>query len=387
MNTNCKHDDSEYGLYQAISEEQKLRTWEATSDEWGLPFMSVQDYVAREKIQSNSNFTRNNITYWLYGKKAEFEKDPATLNFVSHAETYDRKAILRKANTSEVTDITCKGVASVFCRHEHRKKGHGKAMMSELYQKLSQISGISNLYSDIGDTFYSSLGWDVYPYLVVEIPTFSQKNTTIINSTKSDSVSLMDKDMARRFITADAIVARQELEEAPVAEHARFMILPTADTLDWRWIRDEYEGVQILKVQGFPNVFGAFNNSGIGNIDDVLNTILSSKSPNDIPASSLLPSFIIWTPRYRKQKIRILRARFNSAQDIKPLLDVAIAEANRLNLPKVVLWNADKAFHTTLKSQLDAEFVVLKDNLPSVATFFENNKNCEWLLNENYCWN
>lgn len=61
------------------------------------------------------------------------------------------------------------GIGSVFCYPEHRGKGYPKKMLNLLGTELATWQAeegecyFSFLYSDIGKSFYTKLGWHAHP--------------------------------------------------------------------------------------------------------------------------------------------------------------------------------------------------------------------------------
>ncbi|PVV01595.1 hypothetical protein BB560_003981 [Smittium megazygosporum] len=371
---------NEYGLFEAITPEQITKTWTGSYDEWGKQIMDIQTYVKRESVLASRPFTSENITSWILCKKEEHEKNPETLNFVCHCETFSRKALVRLANEKKVQDINCHSIASVFCPHENRGRGYAVKMMTELFEILSKRTQLTTLYSDVGEIFYSRLGWKVYPLVAAEVSTAGNP----VSSSDTPSVSFMNRELVEKLMNLDGTVVRRELENFPVSEKTQFAILPCFEPIDWRWARDEFEGKSCLGIPEFPTVFGAFLPTSLVNEDTLFqnDNSLFSQEENLVP-----PSFVVWTPRYRENSIAVLRARFNSADDVEPLIKAALSEAKRLNLPKVVLWNIEDRVKSVFETKFKTSFVKKKDSLPSAALFVPGgDAEAEWILNENYPW-
>ncbi|PVV01740.1 hypothetical protein BB560_003828 [Smittium megazygosporum] len=368
---------NEYGLFEAITPEQVTKTWTGSYDEWGKQITDIQTFEKGKSMLASRPFSSGSIT-WILCKKEEHEKNPETLNFVCYCETFSRKALVRLANEKRVQDINCHSVASVFCPHENRGRGYAVKMMTELFEILSKRTQLTTLYSDIGEIFYSRLGWKAYLTVAAEVPTAGNP----VSLSDIPSVSFMNRELVEKLMNLDGTVVRRELENSPVSEKTQFAILPCFEPIDWQWARDEFEGKNCLGIPEFPTIFGAFLPTSLVNEDTLFqeDNSLFSQQEHFAP-----PSFIVWAPRYRENNITVLRARFNSAEDVEPLIKAALSEAKRLNMPKVVLWNVGDQFKSVFETKFKTIFVKKNDSFPSAALFVPGgDAEAEWILNENY---
>ncbi|PVU95564.1 hypothetical protein BB561_001730 [Smittium simulii] len=373
MVENIKVEKSEYMLFAASTQEQKQRAWEESAEAWGIPFLTVEQYIKRKNLLSQQPFHIKNCTTWLYGKAEDFHKDPNTLNFLSHCETFDKKALIREAGKRTVSEANCKTVAAVFCKKEYRGNGYASNMMSALSNYIKKTAKVSNLYSDIGPGFYSRYGWKTYPSKYTEISVSSKNKDHVFES--NNTTSFINRNTAKMFIEADAIHLKKELENAPVSQKLQFIIIPTTDVFEWRWARDENENFQVNNEYLSSDIFGVFLDANFS-LDTLLDQNLNAK----------IPSFIIWSTRIRKNHIQVLRARFNNIEDVVPLLMATICYANANYIPKIILWNLKQEHSDIIESVFNSESKELKTTLPCVSLYPEETECSEWLVNENYCW-
>lgn len=140
------------------------RTYQQNYSEWGPP-LTLSQYQEREnRLASISDLA---LQCWAV-EPEEPENTEATIP--AHLETYKRP-IKCWLNGNDAAQCGYSfGVASVFVHPEYRGRGMGTKMMKALKKELCKdsLSFASHLYSDIGNNFYSRLGWEV-GYMVCKI--------------------------------------------------------------------------------------------------------------------------------------------------------------------------------------------------------------------------
>ncbi|OMJ23326.1 hypothetical protein AYI70_g2337 [Smittium culicis] len=252
-------------LVEALTIEQKEKTFSNTYKNWGASLMEQETYMERERLASVQNLTRDKLTHWLYGPKQAFEKNPNTLDFYASIETVVRKMYIKRCGSYQVQEIEVFSITKVFCCEEHR--------------------------------------------------------------------------------------------------------------IEWRNVRDEFEGMNVFNSKERLEFFGAV-------ISDQVNSDISLNS--DIKA---IPSFITWTCRFREKGLFILRTRFNSKEDIVPLINAALEYAKKNNLSHILFWNPNVEVLAELQANYKAKIAEKCNSIPCIALFNKlPDEKVEWLNCENYTW-
>ncbi|KAK9767752.1 hypothetical protein K7432_002181 [Basidiobolus ranarum] len=339
--------DTENLVLVKATHDQILTTWHNTHVEWGVK-LDLEQYLKREKLLANQQFTSENITVWALVHK----DDPTNTQPLAHCETFRRPAIINNPeNGGEIQERECYSIATVFCPAKYRGKGYASKMMKLLYLELEKNgAALSNLYSDVGPTFYSRLGWKLYPAFEGQL---TAKNTPKGTQLPSE-VNWLTEDKIDEFATKDCELLRQEVKNSTKTTVA---ILPRRIDYDWHWARSRfYAGVYDRPIPAF---LGAY----------VQNTAKES------------PNFITWTHDFRDNQLIILRLRSTSKESTQLLLEASKIEASNMGISTVVVWNLERKFTPD-----DVNVVERDSSLPSMAYFECPEKELEWLGNEKYAW-
>ncbi|PVU99427.1 hypothetical protein BB559_000736 [Furculomyces boomerangus] len=363
--------EEDYEVRPAKDFNQIEKTWMASFQEWGRGVMDINTYKGREQALFDTKFGQENLTVWLFGKKQEFEENENTMNFVSHLETFKRPVLLRRSNSNKVLVVDCYSIASVFCPVENRGNGYAVAMMKAIHKKLSSMCSLSTLYSDIGDVYYKKVGWDNYKTRSIELDVNSFNDENSQGSDNKTLVRRVEKKELEIIFNNDATAIKNEFERMPNSNNTRIILIPNYEQLEWRWVRDQYEGEVCLGIKETPVIKGA---------------VYSDTDSLDKDESEV-PSYIIWTHSFRKKKLLILRSRFNSVEHIKPLVDEAIIEAKTHSLGKILFWGIGDTEAPVFESVYGVKTESLQMPIPALAFFDkEENEKVDWLMNQYYPW-
>jgi hypothetical protein len=125
-----------------------------------------------------------------------------------------------------------RSIASVFCPPSNRGKGYATLLMRFLSTKFHD-DGIlaSNLYSDIGPTFYTRLGWNAKSsdQCTFEVPS--------VPPTAAGVIPLETEDQVKAVLAADDNELAHELE---ATEGTAVYCEPTFEAIEWLWCRSNY---------------------------------------------------------------------------------------------------------------------------------------------------
>lgn len=209
------------------------------------------------------------------------------------------------------------GLASVFTPPEFR--GHGLAShMLRLVQAEVDTNNaeFGALYSDIGRSFYTRLGWPDFPSPQLTLH-LADPNTALPGTTASSPAvtMLFDADIFS-LCERDCALVRSRLATAasssPNKTHIAF--LPDANQLTWHFTRDSY--VARVMREGRP-----VQHRGARTADG--------------------DSWLLWDHDLRENKLKILRLVVgdkDGASAVGALLRAALEEARHWGLPKVLVW-------------------------------------------------
>ncbi|ORX96775.1 hypothetical protein K493DRAFT_314343 [Basidiobolus meristosporus CBS 931.73] len=337
--------DTEELVLVKATHDQVLTTWHNTHVEWGVK-LDLEQYLKREKLLANQEFTSENITVWALVSK----DDPSNSQPLAHCETFRRPVVIKSSGkVGDIQERDCYSIATVFCPAHNRGKGYASKMMKLLYQELKETgAAVSNLYSDVGPTFYARLGWKIYPALEGQL---TAKNTPK-GSQLPGQVSWLTANSIDEIAEEDCDLLREELKNSTTAA---VVVLPRRIDYDWHWARSRfYAGVYDRPV---PDNLGAR---------------IQSKEASE---------FVVWTHDFRDNQLLVLRLRSTSKEATRLLLEAAKIEASNMGISQVVVWNLP-AEHTP-----EGVTIVERDSsLPSMAFFEFPDEEYEWLGNEKYAW-
>ncbi|CAG8448095.1 15565_t:CDS:10 [Acaulospora colombiana] len=361
------HDFDDLMLLEATPE-QAIMTNQNSYATWGYPQLTLEQYLEREKLLANQEFTGENFKVWvLMSRKEQQEhqgKNDASANnnptILSACETFKRKALIVD-RSGEVIETICYGIASVFTPPHLRNKGYASTMMKLLTGILEKQfkADFSFLFSDIGPNFYQRFGWNVFNNKEIRFSIdggdASGEGPGNMELGENVSVSPIRESDLERITQLDCQLVRQELLKV---DHRALVVLPNKPSYVWMFERSKFYARVTANTE--ITIFGV-----------ELVRAFDEKEKQ-------LVGFIIWFHDFNEQKLVALRFRSYSKQAAKILVAQAKQEARKYNLKQVVSWNPDM----TLFSGEDGELVEREDSLPSLAWYKDWDSKVEWLLLE-----
>lgn len=134
--------------------------------EWGPP-LTLEQYQRREaRLEAVWPSAPDPVlTCWalMDADAKDQDKKSNELEIHAHLETYRRPIRIWLPDNKDAISAYSAGVASVFVRPDQRNRGLGTQMMRALKEQLHAADPemlASHLYSDIGEQYYSRLGWE-----------------------------------------------------------------------------------------------------------------------------------------------------------------------------------------------------------------------------------
>jgi hypothetical protein len=207
----------------------------ATSWKDALPH---QEYLDESLFMLTVPLAKNGgMTSWIL---VDQNAPPGQRQIFSSCESF-RKRALRSDEEGTIAEGIIHGIASVFCPEKYRGHGYPKRMMQELGKRLSiwqsgetQCIG-SILYSDIGKSYYTQLGWNtLLSNLHFEIrPSGKSKSSEVHDVEVADLPDLCRRDEAllRKRMAAPS-------EDSNVS--TRVSIIADLDHIGWHLAKEEF---------------------------------------------------------------------------------------------------------------------------------------------------
>lgn len=319
-------------LVQVLEQQKIKEILKLNFEVWGISKLSINEYLDREEILSMTEFSRNSLKTWMLSTSND--------EILSSCETYSKQCFL--GNTMG----TCFVIASVFTPPEHRKNGYCSEMLTLLSNRLRSSGATAiTLYSDIGPTFYSKLGWHLYPSISL---IYDLTSPTVTVPVQIKGEFLVFKDLITR-ITVYNTLQINTTKQSP----DRFVCLPSFNSLQWLQKRSEFY-CNILNIPNFTHYGASFGNS-----------------------------FVFWYHEYEKPNVWNLILTIthcHSFNDFNHLLAMAVENAKLLGFKSVQIW--DPKYSTGLYGwRLENR----KESLSHLAVL-QSDMRVEWIGNDKTGW-
>ncbi|KAK1831482.1 hypothetical protein QBC39DRAFT_351420 [Podospora conica] len=328
--------------------------------------MTIEEYIGREQALSETALSANGGTrYYILHHKT----DPNLI--VSACEVLTKKAVVA-ASGSPVRVVKSYGLASVFTPPEFRGHGLASHMLRLVQADIdAQDAEFGALYSDIGRSFYTRLGWPDFPSPQLTMH-LVDPNTPLTGTASSPAVTLLSDADIPSLCDRDCALVQSRLATASNwsgKTHVAF--LPDTTQMTWHFTRDSYVAGVMRKGRSVQHR-GARTAEG--------------------------NSWVYWDHDLRENKLKILRVVIgdkDAATEVKTLLRAALEEAQDWGLPKVLVWapGAETCAAATELwreggAKLELAFDQREDgSIPSLR--WRENKGVgevEWHENEYYAW-
>ncbi|KAK4161132.1 hypothetical protein QBC43DRAFT_324176 [Cladorrhinum sp. PSN259] len=361
-------------LAEANPQQRKL-TWELNGASWAGP-MSLEEYIGREQTLSETTLSANGGTRYFV---LHHRSDPTQI--VSACEVLVKRALVITSSSSEPRIVTSYGIASVFTPPAFRGRGLATHMLRLVQDATDNTLGceFGALYSDIGRSFYTRLGWPDFPSPQVTIQVQPGYNNPTGNSSEAqrETVLLTDDDIpalcARDCEQLQSRLAKLALnDDGDGKKYVAFM--PDHAQISWHFTRASYVA-RVMREGREIKYRGARTADG--------------------------DSWLYWDHDLRENKLKILRVvmigekRGGVAAAVKALLRAAVKEAQDWGLSKVLVWapgdETSSAAVELWKEGAGKLAVVLDEredgSIPSLRwKGGEDVGNVVWEANEYYAW-
>ena len=260
------------------------------------------------------------ITFWIL-------IDTPDTSPLCACETFNRKKGLIKLPGTPAAEVPVIGVASVFTPSHNRGKGYAGVMMQLLSKRLREITGgqgISVLYSDIGPQFYDKNGgWKSVDAFELEL-----KASKVFHGIENSTSILLEH--AKEAIERDVRRLREEFATMGDCEATVVQLIPQYGELEWAHIRGKH-AAERFKVE----------------VGDIVGVEVSTPRDEDW-------GYILWFHEFKESSLTVLRLREPASDSsLLGLLQAALDEARRCQLPKITIWTSSQRLETLTGCQIN----------------------------------
>lgn len=386
--------ESELYLTQPTPEEirQQLRD---NSEEWKGP-LTIEAYYERENFLLDQDLTRDGgLTPWVLCKGRGESRQA-----LSSCESIRKRALVVK--DGRVEQVTCHGVASVFCPKDMRGKGYAGTMIKLLGERLQHHQHtdsskilFSVLYSDIGKKFYAARGWIPFPSAHISLhPTTSQSTVPSLPATSP----LHAADLPE-LCKLDEQLLHSRLNHASATRKNVVAIIPDIQTITWAQARETFVADQLYPGDKKLDIKGAIVSTESGKrVWCYWTRVWSSSDLSNVDKNEFhILRLVVEDPNYldfeAATEVGLSEAADSEiVKAIAAVLNAAREEAGRWDMGHVELWNPTSATLAAARLLEKGAGVTHREDesIASLRWYGEDPEHAldhvEWLSNEKYAW-
>lgn len=344
------------------SEEAKVQCKINDYQEWGQPFWSQEEYQIKEKIQRSTRFSRDkSIFFGLLANNTE--ENGSKMNIICHCEVHRFDCMLKSSESQQIRRGYSYHIASVFTLPAYRKCGYATHFLQQVAKVLaSRPKAIASaLYSDIGSSYYTKLGWKAYPSESAVICLDSMDNP-VKSGIDEKNMLFLDKQLDILLREDAERIERQLLDDEALFSQDVFLTIPTFDSIEWQFCIGQYYAES---------------------------RALHPQSQLACGYRINADAFIVWALDFKEATLYVLRTRMDCEHEqVVQLLYAAIMQANRFKLKYIKIWQpSSRLFTSQIQKHVHITKVTRTESLSSIM-FFPKMKDTTllWLLNEKFSW-
>ncbi|KAF2418990.1 hypothetical protein EJ08DRAFT_702884 [Tothia fuscella] len=345
---------------------------------WGSP-LTLPAHITREKHLSEQPLTKNGK--WKTWILTLVDSDSPDGEIVASCETFEKRILVGVEDGDGVIgEEKGYGIASVFTRKEYRGRGYAGVLLRGLKEWFDGLDGergvCSVLYSDIGKSFYTKLGWDPFPskQIILElnpddiVTSDAQAECRVIEGVRllkqADLEALCERDI-------DAMKQRFKNETLQPRNQTRIAFLPTYEQACWHWSKEQ------------------FHVASRGEISEIKGAISASGNVwmywyHDVDGGKLKIQRIVILDREDEER-RI--------DELALLLQQAVKEASGWGIKKVIVWNPCEEVRVAARRIGETEGIGIEEEERQVASIpslrwkrGRKNEKIVWDSDEFYAW-
>jgi GNAT superfamily N-acetyltransferase len=318
------------------------------------------------------------MTSWVLVEKND---TPDRRAILSCCRTYRKRALVSRQGV--VQEQVVYGVAAVFCDPQYRRHGYASRMMAELAKTLKywqikdgETCAGSILYSDIGKTFYSEIGW---------MPAPKNMHLEFLASrhpVHQGITSLYAKDLGD-LCRDDEEISRQNMARG--SDSTRLMIIPDHKHMLWHHAKEEFV---FEKIYGRKPMLKGMLMGEPGNRVWAIWTHRLYSSPASKAASG--NSLYILRLVIEREDAPPGEAQMEIKAKLEAIIQAAQTEATSWNLARVKIWNPSPLVEKLIEwtgircKKVERD----RESIASLIWYGENTKgeDVDWISNEKYAW-
>ncbi|CAG8520218.1 15074_t:CDS:2 [Dentiscutata erythropus] len=333
---------------------------------WGYPLLTLDEYIEREEILANHEFTSEDFNIWiLVSKKSNLSNDTEP-TILSQCETFKLKALIT-LSSEQIQEVNCYYIGSLFTPPQYRHKGYATKLMELLNDKLrfECKAKFSYLYSKIGPDFYSRLGWKIYPHKEIKFKVEDRFSTPLEHS---ELIVEINQSNLETVINKDCEFIKNNLKKLNKKSMA---ILPTKPAFDWLFQKTKSYS-KFYADTNDPRKFGAM--------------ILNKKKESINENEEFLERYIMWNHDFMENQLFIIRFRSDSPYTTRLLIQQAMQEASKFQFKQIILWNPDLSLFNISEglNVFDGEVVEKTEALPYLSWYANDDDDVDWIFIERY---
>ncbi|KDO17900.1 hypothetical protein SPRG_21599 [Saprolegnia parasitica CBS 223.65] len=259
------------------SKAQEDRVNILTYSSWGAPHVTFPQYLVRE-----AHFRSTQFGAWMADYVFIPKNDPDTVDIRGYLEIFQRRAVLRPHDGSPAITFDAYSVASA----------------------LPYL--VSNLYSDVGTSFYAKCGWDLVASDEILLPV---------------ATTLPEYDASLVLITSlaalEPIAALDRAAMIATLRAGEVGFLLTTDCIEFYHVKHRYCGVHRHQMTTLPTNYGAY-----------------------LQEKGTIRGYVIWTYNFEERTLDVLKFRaLDDATDVFAAFGPTLhAEAAAWGLDHICLW-------------------------------------------------
>jgi GNAT superfamily N-acetyltransferase len=365
-------------LSQPTPDEQ-LRLWTTTAGTWG-DSDQVPLWLGRFRYLTTIPLAKDGgMTMWIL---TDAEYPPCGRPILSSCDTILKRSVTcdGQGNTQ---DNIIHGIASVFTPPEYRRRGYAARLMKELATKLHGWQSEhtpcigSILYSDIGETYYTNLGWHVDT-------ADSQYNFKPAQVPWPAGAKGIRKPWLTELCERDEAIIRKSMKVVTDEPKRQMTIIPDVAHMLWHIAKEEFmSGLFLGKI---PLMIGAIAGPPGSQIWAVWTHCYYSHPDEELRENGL---YIL---RLVVENEEAAAAKINELVDsLKAVLEAAQHQASEWRLDYINLWEPSRLVRELIeKSGIEHTITGRrKEAIASGMWYDENGSTIDpplWMNNERYAY-
>lgn len=416
VNLNLPDSDASYLHLDHPTPDECVKIWSGTAAAW-KDSLTVPLYIKESQFLTTIPLAKDGgMTIWVLVDK---RLPPNQRELLCSCESFRKRSLTSDAD-GNVTDNIIHGIASVFCPPQYRRRGFAARHMKEISRVLRTWQSDHGksvgcvLYSDIGKSYYTNLGW---------IPNATNSHLVFapvaMESWPSDVRPVLESDL-EDLCRRDETLIRAAMARPEKAIKRRVTVLPDLDHMLWHIRKEDFATQYIFgkipqakgAIAGPPGrqVWAVWTHRYYGhpdqqeeNSDNVL-YILRLVVEGDHTANR--PLSLAASEDKNGAQVSIYNAYAEQAAALKAVLQAAQAEAAEWRLDHVKLWEPSPLVRTLIAQQIpeheevereeesiasgmwwfDEQDIVIEGLSSTKEQCDDEDERPTWINNEHYAW-